>query len=79
MGFSPSLYRINHYDMPHHGQLTFTSTYQERYNVREIISDTRALSFKFSPSKFYHRMDEVRIKFTYQASREENLTDTCCH
>ena len=76
--FRPVLYHVNQSDMPYEGILRFASTYRENYTIKEIISSTKALGFYYNESQSYHSGEELEIRFRYDGSQEENLTDVCC-
>lgn len=45
---TPPVYTINHFDREHQGSLQLLSTYQDVFQIREIVSDTNCLHFHFN-------------------------------
>lgn len=68
--FTPSNYQITHFDREHSGTLHLLSTFQDVYQIREVISDTVALSFSFNESTEYEPNQQVHIPFSYEPHRD---------
>lgn len=76
---SPPVYIINHFDREHQGSLQLLSTYQDVFQIRDIVSDTTCLHFVFNESREYEPNQKVLIPFRFVPNQEENnLTQDCC-